>query len=412
MRLSAPRPIRCLAVANRGEAAMRCIRTVKTLRAFEGAALEVVALYTDADRDAPFVRHADRALPLAPASSPVAAYLDREGVVQALRAAGADAVWPGWGFLAEDPGFVERCTALGVRFHGPPAAAMRTLGDKIDAKRLAEVEGVPVLPWSGGEVEDEHQAARAAAAIGYPLLVKASAGGGGRGIRMVAAPGEPAAALRSAKAEALAAFGDERVFLEAAVRGGRHVEVQIVADERGAVHAVGCRDCSVQRRHQKVIEEAPPPGLSRAFLAALEKDARRLAAAVGYRGVGTVEFLVAGSAYHFLEMNPRLQVEHGITEAITGIDLVQLQIRIARGDAGGRGRRAGRARRTRGRRSGGRLSRGDEGGDRILRAVRRHGERDPGGQGRAGRGRRRAARHRTRWPGGSGRDGSPVDARP
>jgi acetyl/propionyl-CoA carboxylase alpha subunit/acetyl-CoA carboxylase carboxyltransferase component len=330
--VSVPRPIRCLAIANRGEAAMRCIRTVKALRAREGEPIEVIALYTDVDRDAPFVRHADRAIPLKPAASPVAAYLDREGVVQVLVAAGADAVWPGWGFLAEDPGFVERCAAAGIRFLGPPAGAMRKLGDKIDAKRLAEAHGVPVLPWSGGEVEDEATALRLADTVGYPLLVKASAGGGGRGIRLVGAPEDLRAALRSARAEALAAFGDDRVFLESAVRGGRHVEVQIVADEHGVVHALGCRDCSVQRRHQKLIEEAPPPGLSRDFLAALQDDARRLAAAVGYRGVGTIEFLVAGSAYHFLEMNPRLQVEHGVSEAITGLDLVELQIRVARGE--------------------------------------------------------------------------------
>jgi acetyl/propionyl-CoA carboxylase alpha subunit/acetyl-CoA carboxylase carboxyltransferase component len=312
---------------------MRCIRSAKALRAREGAALEVVVLYTDVDREAPFVRHADRAVPLAPAANPVAAYLDREGVVQALRAAGADAVWPGWGFLAEDPAFAERCAAVGIRFLGPPPGAMRALGDKIDSKRLAERLGIPVSPWSGGEVEGEEEALQAAETIGYPLLVKASAGGGGRGIRLARRREELAPALRSARAEAQAAFGDPRVFLEAAVRGGRHVEVQIVADEHGNVHALGCRDCSVQRRHQKVIEEAPPPGLARPFLAALEQDARRLAAEVGYRGVGTVEYLVAGDAYHFLEMNPRLQVEHGITEAVTGLDLVDLQIRVARGES-------------------------------------------------------------------------------
>jgi acetyl/propionyl-CoA carboxylase alpha subunit/acetyl-CoA carboxylase carboxyltransferase component len=331
--MSGSRPIRRLAIANRGEAAMRCIRTVKALRAREGEPLEVLALYTDADREAPFVRHADRALPLAPASSPVAAYLDREGLVQALCAADVDAVWPGWGFLAEDPAFAERCAAAGIRFLGPSAEAMRTLGDKIAAKSLAESLGVPVSPWSGSEVSDEGEALRAAERIGYPLLVKASAGGGGRGIRFASSPAELPAALRSARAEALAAFGDARVFLEAAVRGGRHVEVQVVADEHGHVHALGCRDCSVQRRHQKLIEEAPPPGLPRPFLCALEEDARRLAARVRYRGVGTVEFLVAGGVYHFLEMNPRLQVEHGITEALTGLDLVELQIRVARGES-------------------------------------------------------------------------------
>ncbi|HEX2484078.1 MAG TPA: biotin carboxylase N-terminal domain-containing protein [Myxococcota bacterium] len=331
--MSAPRPIRRLAIANRGEAAMRCIRAVKSLRALEGSSLEVVALYTEVDRDAPFVKHADRALPLAPAASPVAAYLDRDALLQALRSAEADAVWPGWGFLAEDPSFVERCAAEGVRFLGPPAAAMRMLGDKIAAKLLADSLGVPVSAWSGGAVDDDQDAHAAADKIGYPLLVKASAGGGGRGIRFVHEPRELAAALRSARAEAASAFGDGRVFLEAAVQGGRHVEVQIAADEHGCVLTLGARDCSVQRRHQKLIEEAPPPGLSRAFLGRLEADARRLAHAVGYRGVGTVEFLVSGRHPYFLEMNPRLQVEHPVTEALTGLDLVALQIRIARGES-------------------------------------------------------------------------------
>ncbi len=325
------RPIHCLAIVNRGDAAVRCLRAVKALRAQEGVALRAVALYTDVDRDAPFVRHADAAirLPASPGAE-VAAYLDHDRLLAAIRAAGADAVWPGWGFVAEDPAFVERVEAAGLRFLGPSAAAMRALGDKIAAKQLAEAAGVPVTPWSGGGVADEAEAARVAERIGYPLVVKATAGGGGRGIRVVARAEDLPAAFRSASAEARAAFGDGRLFLEQQVRGGRHVEVQIAGDAHGRLIAFGARDCSVQRRHQKVIEEAPPPGLPRTLLAQLSDAALRLAGAVGYVGVGTVEFLVAGGTPHFLEMNPRLQVEHGITETITGVDLVQLQIRIAR----------------------------------------------------------------------------------
>jgi len=325
--------IRRLGIVNRGEAAMRCIRTVKALRAREGSELQAVALYTEVERGAPFVRHADVAVPLRRAASEVAAYLDHDGVVEALRAGGADAVWPGWGFLAEDASFVERLDREGIAFLGPGAAAMRELGDKIAAKRLAEGAGVPVAAWSGGEVGNELQARAAAAAIGYPLVVKASAGGGGRGIRVVAEPPALADALRSARAEAESAFGDGRLFLERKIEGGRHIEVQIAADRHGGVIAFGCRDCSVQRRHQKVIEEAPPPGLEADLLAALEDAAVRLARAVGYVGVGTVEFLVAGQAYYFLEVNPRLQVEHGVSECLFGVDLVELQIRIARGES-------------------------------------------------------------------------------
>jgi len=312
---------------------MRAIRAVKSLRALEGSDLEVLALYTDVDRDAPFVKHADRAVALPPAASPVAAYLARDALIEVLRREEADAVWPGWGFLSEDPAFAEACEEAGIRFLGPPASAMRTLGDKIAAKSLAESLGVPVSAWCGGAIEDEAEALRAAERLGFPLFVKAAAGGGGRGIRAVRAAADLPAALRAARAEAEAAFGDGRVFLEAAVPHGRHVEVQIAADEHGSVLALGARDCSVQRRHQKLVEEAPPPGLSRAFVARLEEHARRLAAAVGYRGVGTVEFLVAGRKAFFLEANPRLQVEHGLTEALTGLDLVALQIRVARGEA-------------------------------------------------------------------------------
>jgi acetyl/propionyl-CoA carboxylase alpha subunit len=235
--------------------------------------------------------------------------------------------------VAEDPAFVERLAAAGIVFLGPPAAAMRRLGDKIEAKRLAESLAVPVTPWSGAEVDGADAAARCAERIGYPLVIKATAGGGGRGIRVVAEPSALPDALRAARAEAEGAFGDGRLFLERKVDQGRHIEVQIAADEHGSVRALGCRDCSVQRRHQKLIEEAPALGLAAALRHALEESAIRLARAVGYVGVGTVEFLVAGDDYFFLEVNPRLQVEHTVTEAITGLDLVQLQIRIARGES-------------------------------------------------------------------------------
>ncbi|TMA34076.1 MAG: ATP-grasp domain-containing protein, partial [Deltaproteobacteria bacterium] len=325
-------PIRRLGIVNRGEAAMRCVRAVRALRAREGSGLRAVVLYTDVDRDAPFVRHADAAVRLPAPAGEVRAYLDHELVITALRRAGVDAVWPGWGFVAEDPVFADRVVAEGMRFLGPSGTAMRALGDKIAAKQLAERTGVPVAPWSGAAVDDEAAAARSAERLGYPLVVKAAAGGGGRGIRMVESAAALPAAFRSAAAEARAAFGDGRLFLERNVSGARHVEVQVAADAHGHVLALGARDCSVQRRHQKLIEEAPPPGLEPALLARLAAAAMRLGREVGYVGLGTVEFLVAGADAYFLEMNPRLQVEHGITEAITGLDLVQLQIRIARGE--------------------------------------------------------------------------------
>jgi acetyl/propionyl-CoA carboxylase alpha subunit/acetyl-CoA carboxylase carboxyltransferase component len=331
--MSAPQVLRRLAIVNRGEAAMRCIRAVKALRAEEGSELLAIALYTASDRDAPFVRHADFAIEIASERGEVAAYLDHERVLAALRRCHADSVWPGWGFVAEDPAFVERLGDAGIRFLGPDASAMRRLGDKISSKELAEREGVPVAPWSGGPVANAEDALAHGRRIGFPIVVKASAGGGGRGIRMVETPEGLAEAFRGARSEAAAAFGDERVFVECKVSGGRHVEVQIFGDLHGNVLALGCRDCSVQRRHQKVLEEAPPPGVARERLAELQDAAVRLARGVGYTGVGTVEFLVTGSGFYFLEMNPRLQVEHGITEETTGLDLVRLQIRIARGES-------------------------------------------------------------------------------
>jgi acetyl/propionyl-CoA carboxylase alpha subunit/acetyl-CoA carboxylase carboxyltransferase component len=326
------RPIRRLAVMNRGEAALRCIRAVKALRIREGSALQVLAIHTPVDRHAPFVRHADGAVELPVPAGPVAAYLDHGLVLDALRRLEADAVWPGWGFLSEDPVFVERVAEQGLVFLGPSADVMRSLGDKIAAKRLAENLGCPVSAWSGEAVASAEQARAVAEAIGFPVVVKAAAGGGGRGIRSVDEPAGIDEAFRSAQAEATAAFGDERIFIERKVRCGRHVEVQIAADRHGQVLSLGCRDCSVQRRHQKVIEETPPPDLSDALLDDLEASAVGIAAKVGYCGVATVEFLVEGDDYFFLEVNPRLQVEHAITEVVAGVDLVELQIRIARGE--------------------------------------------------------------------------------
>ncbi|HEY3189002.1 MAG TPA: biotin carboxylase N-terminal domain-containing protein, partial [Solirubrobacteraceae bacterium] len=247
-------PIHCLGIVNRGEAAMRCVRAVRALRAREGSELRAVVLYTDVDRDAPFVGHADAAVRLPAPAGEVRAYLDHDLVIAALRRAGTDAVWPGWGFVAEDPVFADRVVMEGMRFLGPSGDAMRALGDKIAAKQLAERAGVPVTPWSGGVVDDEAVAVGLAERLGYPLVVKAAAGGGGRGIRVVEHAAALPAAFRSAAAEAGAAFGDGRLFLERKVSGARHVEVQIAADAHGHVLALGARDCSVQRRHQKLIE--------------------------------------------------------------------------------------------------------------------------------------------------------------
>jgi len=324
--------IQRLAIVNRGEAAMRCIRAVKSLRAQEGSRISAIALYTDVERDAPFVRHADLAVELPVTGNEAAAYLDHDLLIETLHRVDADAVWPGWGFVAEDPAFVERLESEGINFLGPSADALRVLGDKIAAKRLAESAMVPVMPWSDAAVADPEKARIAAEAIGYPVVIKASAGAGGRGIRIVEEPGALSEAFRSVAAEVQACFGDGRLFLEKRIEFGRHVEVQIAADRGGTVLALGCRECSVQRRHQKLIEEAPPPGVSEALLESLQEAAVRIAATAKYQGLGTVEFLVAGNAYYFLEVNPRLQVEHGVTEEVTGSDLVRLQIQIARGE--------------------------------------------------------------------------------
>jgi acetyl/propionyl-CoA carboxylase alpha subunit/acetyl-CoA carboxylase carboxyltransferase component len=322
-----------VAIVNRGEAAMRLIHAARDLAAQTGTRIETVALYTDADRAATFVREADLAYPLGPASA--RPYLDLAVLERALTETGADAAWVGWGFVAEDPAFAELCEKVGVTFVGPSADAMRKLGDKIGAKLIAEEAGVPVAPWSRGEVATLDAALRAGEEIGYPLMLKATAGGGGRGIRMVASAEDLTDAYERTSQEALRAFGSGVLFLERLVTGARHVEVQVIADGQGTAWALGVRDCSVQRRNQKIIEESASPVLSPGQIAGLKASAERLALAVAYRGACTVEFLYhpGEKLFAFLEVNTRLQVEHPITEVTTSTDLVRLQLHVA---AGGR----------------------------------------------------------------------------
>ncbi|SDM74114.1 ATP-binding protein [Allokutzneria albata] len=322
---------RRVAIVNRGEAAMRLIHAVRDLSAETGTRIETVALYTDADRNATFVREADVTYSLGPASA--RPYLDLAVLERALVETEADAAWVGWGFVAEDPAFAELCEKIGVTFVGPSAEAMRKLGDKIGAKLIAEEVGVPVAPWSRGEVATLEDALRAGAEIGYPLMLKATAGGGGRGIRKVTSGEDLAEAYERTSQEALRAFGSGIVFLERLVTGARHVEVQVIADGQGTAWALGVRDCSVQRRNQKIIEESASPVLGPEQTAELKASAERLAVAVGYRGACTVEFLYhpGEKLFAFLEVNTRLQVEHPITEITTGTDLVKLQLHVAGG---------------------------------------------------------------------------------
>ncbi|QYN17864.1 biotin carboxylase N-terminal domain-containing protein [Amycolatopsis sp. DSM 110486] len=319
-----------VAIVNRGEAAMRLIHAVRDLSAETGTRIETVALYTDADRSATFVREADVAYSLGPASA--RPYLDLAKLEKALVETKADAAWVGWGFVAEDPAFAELCEKVGVTFIGPSADAMRQLGDKIGAKLIAEEVGVPVAPWSRGEVATLEDALAAGDKIGYPLMLKATAGGGGRGIRKVSSADELTDAYERTSQEALRAFGSGIVFLERLVTGARHVEVQVISDGETA-WALGVRDCSVQRRNQKIIEESSSPVLSPEQTAELKSSAERLAVKVGYRGACTVEFLYhpGEKLFAFLEVNTRLQVEHPITEITTGTDLVRLQLHVASG---------------------------------------------------------------------------------
>ena len=323
-----------IAIVNRGEAAMRLIHAVRDLNAEHPDAepITVVALYTDAERTAMFAREADEAYPLGPAAA--RPYLNHDLLADVLTKARADAVWVGWGFVAEDAGFADLMDSLGIAFIGPSGDAMRKLGDKIGSKLIAEEVGVPVAPWSRGGLDDLDSALAAAEQIGYPLMLKATAGGGGRGIRKVEGPDELIDAYQRTRDEAERAFGSGVVFLEKLVTGARHVEVQVIADGQGTAWALGVRDCSVQRRNQKVIEESASPLLDAAQTDELKAAAERLALAVDYRGAGTVEFLYhpQSRAFAFLEVNTRLQVEHPITEVTNDFDLVKAQLRVAAGD--------------------------------------------------------------------------------
>lgn len=322
-----------IAVVNRGEAAVRLIRAVKELNAEHDYGIRTVALHTDAERRAMFVRQADEAVTLRkPAVG--SAYLDYAELERALTESGADAVWVGWGFVAEDPAFADIVAKLGITFIGPSADAMRLLGDKVEAKLLAEKVGVPVAPWSGGPVETRADARRHAQAIGYPLIIKARSGGGGRGIRKVFQEDELELALERTQGEAERSFGDPVVFIERLVTDARHVEVQVIADNYGNVWAPGVRDCSIQRRNQKVIEESSSPLLTKEQADHLRGVSAELVRAAEYAGAGTVEYLYQPEQkiFTFLEVNTRLQVEHPITEYTTGIDLVKLQILVANGD--------------------------------------------------------------------------------
>ena len=329
-----------IAIVNRGEPAMRFIHAAREFRQEHNVPLRTIALFTDPDRHATFVREADEAISLGSAHFidpdthlPKSSYLDYKRLTDALASAHAEAVWVGWGFVAEHAAFADLCRDMGIVFIGPPGDVMRRVGDKIAAKRLAEQSDVPVVPWSGGPVETLSDACSHAERLGFPLLIKASAGGGGRGIRRVHIVDELSRLFETARSEAFKAFGDPTVFLEKLVQGARHIEVQIIADEYGTTWAAGVRDCTIQRRHQKVLEEAPSPALSSEEDAELRKAAIRLSRTAGYVNAGTVEFLCEPKTrrFWFMEVNTRLQVEHPVTECTTGLDLVKLQIEVAQG---------------------------------------------------------------------------------
>jgi 3-methylcrotonyl-CoA carboxylase alpha subunit len=318
--------IDCLLIANRGEIACRIMRTAKQL------GIRTVAVHSDIDRQAQHVCQADMAVNLGGAK-PGESYLLGDQIIAAAQACGAQAIHPGYGFLSENAAFARACEAAGVLFVGPPASAMDAMASKSAAKSLMELVAVPLVPGYHGEAQDLQSFRAAAALIGYPVLLKATAGGGGKGMKVVEAEAQLAETLESAQREALSAFGDARMLVEKYLLQPRHVEIQVFADQHGHCLYLHERDCSIQRRHQKVVEEAPAPGLSVALRRAMGEAAVKAAQAIGYVGAGTVEFLLdARGQFFFMEMNTRLQVEHPVTEAITGLDLVAWQIRVARGE--------------------------------------------------------------------------------
>ena len=321
--LRSPHMISKLLVANRGEIAARVMRTAHAL------GIGTVAVYSDPDADAPFVALADEAVRL-PGATPTETYLRGDLVIAAARATGADAVHPGYGFLSENAGFARDCAAAGLTFVGPTPDAIASMGSKLEAKALMEAAGVPVLP--GATVTDETDLDAEADRIGFPVLVKAAFGGGGRGMRIVRSAAELREAVDGARREAASAFGDGTVFLERFVEDPRHVEVQIVGDAQGEVVHLFERECSIQRRYQKIVEESPSPAVDETLRAELGAAAVAAGKAIGYTGAGTVEFVLdQQGSFFFLEVNTRLQVEHPVTELVTGLDLVALQLRIAEG---------------------------------------------------------------------------------
>ncbi len=319
------RRFRTLLIANRGEIACRVIRTARAM------GLRTVAVYSEADQHAQHVAMADEAVLLGPARARDS-YLNIERLIEAARRTGAEAVHPGYGFLSENAEFATACLKAGLVFVGPTAEMMTAMGSKSGSKALMEKAGVPLVPGYHGEAQDEATLAKAADRIGFPVLVKASAGGGGRGMRVVRSAAELSAAIVSAKREAKAAFGDDRMLIEKYVDNPRHIEVQVIGDSHGNLLSLFERECTLQRRHQKVIEEAPSPTLDAAQRETVSAAARKAAQAVSYVGAGTIEFVSDGKDVFFIEMNTRLQVEHPVTELITGIDLVEWQLRVAFGE--------------------------------------------------------------------------------
>jgi acetyl/propionyl-CoA carboxylase alpha subunit len=325
--------IRRLLIANRGEIAVRIIHTCREL------GIETVAVFSDADRAALHVELADRAMPLGPPSARQS-YLDISKVIDAARSSEADAIHPGYGFLSQSPAFAAACAAAGLIFVGPSAAVMSRMGSKIEARQLMESAGVPVVPGAVPPDQSDASLARAIERVGFPALIKASKGGGGKGMRIVESPADAVDRLQAARREAQAAFGDGTLYVERVIARPHHIEVQVIADEHGDALHVFERECSVQRRHQKVIEESPSPNVTPALRRRLTDSAIVAARASSYRNAGTVEFLVDLSGpnrdeagFHFLEMNTRLQVEHGVTEQVAGVDLVRAQLLVASGEA-------------------------------------------------------------------------------